>query len=105
MALIAFAPTISRLRSLAAGDHATHMHHMGMAHGEQGAGDPKPDDCWSKCGYCDFLAHAPAIGGVDHVAPTFAFAKARLAGADSVIAAAPAAFAQAAQPRGPPAFA
>jgi hypothetical protein len=105
MALIAFAPTISRLRSLTGGHLAAHAHHMGMAHGEEGAGNPQPEDCWSKCGYCDFLAHAPAIGGVDHVAPLFAFAKTRLDGTESDVATAPAAFAQAAQPRGPPAFA
>lgn len=103
MALVAFAPTISRLRSLAAVDHG-HMHHMSMAHGHEGAGDP-PDDCWSKCGYCDFLAHAPTMGSVEYLAPLVAFGKPILSRAELAIVAARVAFAQAAQPRGPPAFA
>ena len=105
MALIAFAPTISRLRSLSANDHSVHAHHMGMTHAHDGAGDPSPDDCWSKCGYCDFLAHAPAIDSVDYVAPALAFGNTHLAGSEPAIAAAPATFVQAAQPRGPPAVA
>lgn len=101
MAFVAFAPTISRLRAVIAGERNPHMR-AGMQHGSPG--DPS-GDCWSKCGYCDFLARAPVIGSVDYLALQLSFGNSCLAYFNAAIAAAPAAFAQAAQPRGPPAFA
>jgi len=116
MLLVALAPTISQWRASAsphAGMHAMHhamamgdmadpahaMHMRAAAHGH--ASDP---DDWKQCGYCDFFAQAPSVGGVAH--PPFAtitlpqplppvFVATRLAPR----------FVIAACPRGPPSFA
>jgi hypothetical protein len=98
MALVACAPTIMRIHAVVAAASNTH-HHMAMQHG----GAPSdPDDCWSKCGYCDFLTHAPAIGSVDYVAPQLAFGTANPVQAGLRVTTVHEAFSQAAQPRGPP---
>jgi hypothetical protein len=109
MLLLALVPTVSRVVGLHApahrhgvtqGGHAVHAGHHGGSGGDVGDGG----DCWSKCGYCDFLAHAPALGALAHpialhalhpsipVPPTLC--QPRLAVAFS-----------AAQPRGPPVLA
>lgn len=80
--LIAIVPTISQLRAGSAGPRvvrdaptapASAQHH---AHGtaavapvevpcpQHDHGGKAPDDCWKKCGYCDFLAHAPLLVAV-----------------------------------------
>jgi len=69
MLLLAIVPTVSRV----VGAHApAHQHVMAMAghagHAGHHAGANGDDgDCWSKCGYCDFLAHAPVLGALAHV--------------------------------------
>jgi hypothetical protein len=128
IALIAIVPTFSQLlvhsRTMAAApiDHA----HDGPHADHHAAPDPrvaghddmlatqagsqclhnhggKSDDCWKKCGYCDFLTQTPSLGGFEYI---------------TVLAArypqlpTPRAFSQrahvveirAAQPRGPPLF-
>ena len=99
--LLALAPTVSQVISahapvhrhaVAMDGHAGHAGHHAGASGE---------DCWSKCGYCDFLAHAPVLGAV-----------AQAIALDAVRAAIPvlaplwqsrhAAGLRVAQPRGPP---
>jgi hypothetical protein len=69
--LLAFVPTVSRIASAHPADvqgaHAAHVHHHP---GTDPHEPPLPgEDCWSKCSYCDFLAHSPAIANVVHVAP------------------------------------
>jgi hypothetical protein len=63
MLLLALAPTVSRV----VGPHAPAHHHevaqAGHAGHHGGAGNGG-GDCWSQCGYCDFLAHAPALGAL-----------------------------------------
>ena len=49
--------------SMSAAGHAHHMGNMPMD------GD-RDDDCWRKCGYCDFLAHTPALATIAFV-PAF----------------------------------
>jgi hypothetical protein len=103
--LLSVVPTVSQIilrhaphvhaQTLAAG----HVHHPGHAP----AGGSPDDDCWSKCGYCDFLAHTPALATIAHV-PAFAGAAAAaplLRAASEPHAAKPL---RIAQPRGPPAF-
>ncbi|MGN6521058.1 MAG: DUF2946 family protein [Dokdonella sp.] len=69
--LLALVPTASRLASactpLEQGAHAEHAHH----HPGADAHEPSlpGEDCWSKCGYCDFLAHSPPIASAAYVAP------------------------------------
>jgi DUF2946 family protein len=59
------------------------------------------DDPWHKCGYCDFLTHAPAIGGFEFVA-RFATALPEIVAprADAQPVHSP--YDLAARPRGPP---
>ena len=111
MLLLALAPTVSQVL----GAHAPHHAHAGHAvaasahadhasHLQPQADDDCAGDCWRKCGYCDFLAHAPALATVAHaivVAPLRAAAPAtrhrnepRVARPFSL-----------AQPRGPPVLA
>ena len=106
--LLACAPTISQLRAAAASrDHHSHAsmlageempQHEGMRHRHEGT---PPDDCWKKCGYCDFLTHAPAIGSVPYVAPISA-ASAPILAARALVPRAHTAYFPAARPRGPP---
>jgi len=86
MLLLALAPTVSQVL----GAHAPHHAHAGHAvaasahadhasHLQPQADDDCAGDCWRKCGYCDFLAHAPALATVAHaivVAPLRAAAPA-----------------------------
>jgi hypothetical protein len=67
--LLSIVPTISQV-VFAHAPHAHmamssgHMHHAGHA-----ASQPdRDDDCWRKCGYCDFLAHTPAMATLAYVA-------------------------------------
>ena len=63
--LLAFAPPLSQLlaaraASVPAGAMAEHHHHAATSSG--GTVAPHLDeDCLRKCGYCDFLAHAPLL--------------------------------------------
>jgi len=68
MLLLALMPTVSRVvgvhapahhHEVSQGGHAGHAAH----HGAPSRAD---EDCWSACGYCDFLAHAPALGALAH---------------------------------------
>jgi hypothetical protein len=103
MLLVACAPTISRVRAALVAGQGVHAQHMAMHHH---GGDPEdPDDCWSKCGYCNFLANTPAIDSVEYVAPLVASAGSELVPDDAVPAPPHAPFAQAAKPRGPPSIA
>jgi hypothetical protein len=69
MLLLALVPTVSRVVGLHAPAHhhevvqAGHDGHAGH-HGGPGGNAGDGDDCWSKCGYCDFLAHAPVLGAL-----------------------------------------
>jgi hypothetical protein len=68
MLLLALVPTVSRVvgqhapahhHEVSQGGHAGHAGHHGGASNDGG-------DCWSQCGYCDFLAHAPVLGALAH---------------------------------------
>jgi hypothetical protein len=70
--LLSVVPTVSQIvlrhaphvhASMSAAEHAHHMGNMPMD------GD-RDDDCWRKCGYCDFLAHTPALATIAFV-PAF----------------------------------
>jgi DUF2946 family protein len=74
--LLSIVPTISQIvaghaphvhASMTAAEHARHMGHAQA--GDQGR--DRDDDCWRKCGYCDFLAHTPALATIGYV-PAFA---------------------------------
>lgn len=112
MLLVALAPTISQWRASASPHAGMHAMHHAMAaddahaaHQHSGARKQSSDpDDWKQCGYCDFFAQAPSVGGVSH--PPFTtialpqplppvFITARLAPR----------FVIAARPRGPPSFA
>lgn len=104
--LLAFAPPLSQVlaadattaRHGATAEH--HRHHAATASGEAVSGFG--EDCFRKCGYCDFLAHAPLLeSGVPAwpaIAPTHG-------GPCAPLIRDPAARARfrVAQPRGPPA--
>jgi hypothetical protein len=102
--LLSIVPTISQIvlrhaphvhASMTAAEHARHMGHM------PASGPDRDDDCWRKCGYCDFLAHTPALATIAFV-PAFAGA---LAPAPIDAERAEPRFAKplrVAQPRGPP---
>lgn len=116
MLLVALAPTISQWRAGAsphAGMHAMHhamamdgtadaMHGAHMRAAAQGhASDP---DDWKQCGYCDFFAQVPSVGGIVHP-PFVAIALPQpLPPVFAVVRLAPR-FVIAARPRGPPSFA
>jgi hypothetical protein len=69
--LLSAVPTVSQLMHA----HVSHAHAaMTLAgHAEHHGGDTgsDPDECWRKCGYCDFLAHSPALATIAYV-PAFA---------------------------------
>jgi DUF2946 family protein len=99
--LLSVVPTISQIllrhaphvhASMTAAEHA---HHLGHA---PATGD---DDCWRKCGYCDFLAHAPALATIAYV-PAFAGAVAPAPLARQSAEPRYARPLRVAQPRGPP---
>ena len=107
-------------------DHATTMgglqpeHHAGADHGAHASqhgdtlttpsGAPclhdhggKPDDCWKKCGYCDFLTQTPSLGGFEYIA-VFAAGYPPLPATRALMQRAHLLDVRAAQPRGPPVF-
>ena len=92
--VFAHAPHAHMHAAMMPAEHAQHLAHL------HDSGDP--DDCWSKCGYCDFLAHTPALATIAFV-PAFTGAVAPMPH-DRVRAetryAKPV---RSAQPRGPPA--
>jgi DUF2946 family protein len=67
--LLSVVPTISQIVLR----HAPHVHES-MAHaqhmGHAPATGDRDDDCWRKCGYCDFLAHTPALATIAYL-PAF----------------------------------
>ena len=117
--LLSIVPTFSQLRATsdmpgaqiaAAGDaRAVARHHCdgampGMPAHRDGAPCPHHpgDDPWHKCGYCDFLTHAPAIGGFELVA-RFSTALPEIIAPSADARPVHAAYFLAARPRGPPA--
>jgi hypothetical protein len=107
--LIAIAPTVSQFRAVLRANAVGAHHHLassdssGAPCADEHAGG-LPDDCWKKCGYCDFLHHTPAAGGINYHA-TFAAIDLVLPVARCIAGTAHSSYAQAAQPRGPPLFA
>jgi len=112
MLMVALAPTISQWRASASphamhhamamggmtdAEHAAHM--RGAAHGR--AAD---SDDWKQCGYCDFFAQAPSVGGVSHPSLTTIALPQPLPPVFVAVRLAPR-FAVSARPRGPPSFA
>jgi len=120
--LLSIVPTLSQLRATTSGAHDAGMSHLaleGAAHAAMGHRcngkdhhaapanhDGKPchkqgDDPWHKCGYCDFLTHAPALGNFEFVA-RFSTALQELAVPYADAQPVRAAYFIAARPRGPP---
>jgi hypothetical protein len=64
-------------------------------------GDKPGEDCWHKCGYCDFLTHTPALGSFEFFAH-FATALPPVLVPRTLAQSTHAAYFPAAQPRGPP---
>jgi hypothetical protein len=102
--LLSVVPTISQIvlrhaphvhASMTAAEHARHMGHA------PASGD-RDDDCWSKCGYCDFLAHTPALATIAFL-PAFTGAVAPIPLARESAEPRYAKPIRVAQPRGPPA--
>ena len=102
--LLSVVPTISQIvlrhaphvhASMTAAEHARHMGHA------PASGD-RDDDCWSKCGYCDFLAHTPALATIAFV-PAFAGTVVPIPPARESTGPRYAKPTRVAQPRGPPA--
>ena len=102
--LLSVVPTVSQIvlrhaphahASLTAAGHAHHMGHV------PASGD-RDDDCWSKCGYCDFLAHTPALATIAFV-PAFTGAVVPMPSARESAEPRHAKPIRVAQPRGPPA--
>ena len=100
--LLSVVPTISQIvlrhaphvhATMTAAEHARHMGHA-PANGD-------PDDCWRKCGYCDFLAHTPALATIAYV-PAFTGAIAPAPRACQAAEPRSAKPLRLAQPRGPP---
>ena len=72
--LLSIVPTISQIvaghtphvhASMTAAEHARHMSHAPASGDDQGR--DRDDDCWRKCGYCDFLAHTPALATIAYL--------------------------------------
>jgi hypothetical protein len=115
LVLLSIVPTFSQLRAanvahavVASESPAAARHHCdgampGMAEHHDGAPCPHHpgDDPWHKCGYCDFLTHAPAIGGFEFVA-RFATALPEIVAPSADARPFHAAYFLAARPRGPP---
>jgi len=127
--LLSIAPTISRVlaytsqppaatgilagSATAEGGHACNGSHL-AGHADHDAapsnehtgahcrhGDKPGEDCWHKCGYCDFLTHTPALGSFEFFAH-FATALPPVFVAHTLAQRTHAAYFPAAQPRGPP---
>ncbi len=103
--LLTCMPVVSQVRAT----FVPHLHDHSLAHqghekhAVSGSIDPSDDECWKKCGYCDFLTHTPALAIVAYVPafvgmPPIAAVDYTHSGArfDSGI--------RVAQPRGPPAL-
>jgi hypothetical protein len=113
--LLSIVPTFSQLLAthggrMAVAAHASAQHHCdgampGMADHRDGAPCPHHpgDDPWHKCGYCDFLTHAPALGGFELVA-RFAAALPEIVAPSPDARPVHCAYLLAAHPRGPPVF-
>ena len=76
--LLSIVPTISQVVASPA-SHAGHASHAAATqdsnphHHSEDPATPCPDgdrhrDDWHKCGYCDFLVHAPALDSVPYLA-------------------------------------
>jgi hypothetical protein len=100
--LLSVVPTVSQIvltraqhahASMTIAGHAEHLGHM--------PGGDRDDECWRKCGYCDFLAHTPAIATIAYV-PAFAGAAEAIPINRSRAEPRFALPIRAAQPRGPP---
>jgi DUF2946 family protein len=100
--LVSIVPTISQVvlakaphahASTTVAGHAGHLGHMP-------SGD-RDDECWRKCGYCDFLAHTPTLATIAYV-PAFAGAAAPVAVDRECAEPRYAKPLRTAQPRGPP---
>ena len=72
--LLSVVPTVSQIvlrhaphvhASMTAAEHARHMGHASATGTDQNR--DRDDDCWQKCGYCDFLAHTPALATIAFV--------------------------------------
>jgi hypothetical protein len=107
--LLSIVPTISQIvaghaphvhASMTAAEHARHMGHAPASGVDQGR--DRDDDCWRKCGYCDFLAHTPALATIAYL-PAFADAIAPAPINDERAELRYAKPTLVAQPRGPPA--
>lgn len=117
--LLSVVPTFSQLRAanvahaiVADAAHGAERRHCdgampGMDMAEHRDGAPCPhhpgDDTWHKCGYCDFLTHAPAVGGFEFVA-RFATSLPDIVAPSPDARPVHAAYSLAARPRGPPSF-
>jgi hypothetical protein len=107
--LLSVVPTISQILvhhvphvhgSMSAAEHAHHMGHAPATGSDQGR--DRDDDCWRKCGYCDFLAHTPALATIAFV-PAFAGAAAPMPLDRESVEPRYAKPVRVGQPRGPPA--
>lgn len=101
--LLSVVPTVSQIvlrhaphvhASMTAAEHARHMDHAAT-------GGDRDDDCWRKCGYCDFLAHTPALATIAY-GPAFTGAVAPTPLARECVEPRYAKPIRVAQPRGPP---
>jgi len=108
--LLSIVPTISQIvagnaphvhASMTAAEHARHVGHAAPVGGDE-QGRDRDDDCWRKCGYCDFLAHTPALATIAYL-PAFTGALAPAPLNDERAEPRYAKPARVAQPRGPPA--
>jgi hypothetical protein len=108
MLLVAVMPTVSQLRAAWGSTGASHglMQHAMTGHEDSSHGhcDRKhgnPDDCFKKCGYCDFLGHTPSLASVPYLAILLAPAVLRAAARVETPLRSVVRF-NAAHPRGPP---
>ena len=106
--LLSIVPTVSQLVAGRA-PHAGHVHHAashaehsGRAGRDLAGSGGTDDECWRKCGYCDFLVHAPVLGTIAYM-PAFAPAPAPIPIGHEPDRPSYAEHFPAAQPRGPPA--
>jgi len=74
MLLVSAMPTVSQLRAAWRATHAIHDGTHGemagrqdFAHAHCTQDHGRPDDCFKKCGYCDFLGHTPSLAGVPYL--------------------------------------
>lgn len=93
-------------RACEGNSHAGHADHDAPASNEHAGAhcrhDDKPgEDCWHKCGYCDFLTHTPALGSFEFFAH-FAASLPPVLVPRNLAQRTHAAYFPAAQPRGPP---